>query len=67
MKKIKIKFLPLAAAVVAFAVVGILQLLKAVSTYADTTISSVQLSSTITSVTEGELPAIYKLDRRHHN
>lgn len=58
MKKVKLKFLPLASAVVAFAVVGILQLLKAASTYADTTISSVQLSSTITSVTEGELPAI---------
>ena len=56
MKKVKLKFLPLAAAVVAFLVVGILQLIGAKGTHAETLINSIYLSSTTASVTEGELP-----------
>ena len=56
MKKIKLKFLPLVAAIIGFLVAGVLQLTKATGTYAETVISSISLSSQTASVVEGDLP-----------
>ena len=55
MKKLKIKFLPLVAAL-AFVVTNILPVVKAVNTYATTSITAIYLASTTTTVQEGALP-----------